>query len=402
MRKHIFSIILLLSSILSYAAVPQLSDMSQVSLLTCGDGDEVFTKFGHTGIRISDPSNGVDVVFHWGIFMFETPGFALRFMMGNPIYEMGPFYSSVFFEEYKSRGSSVDEQILALTTEQKNRLWNKLWADFADETTQHYLYSFIGSNCATKAYDEIVALYGQNIIFDYKTNFTTYRNIINDNISLSSWFNLGINIIIGSTADRGIGAQQALSFPDYTKEALNNCYYRDSNGNVSPVVIHDHRLLPQTRPYPTPSWMLYIQLLIPLIIIALQSIYYYRHHHYVPILTEIIYSIYGIIGLLILFLWLISNHPLVDDNYNILFFSPLALAVAIILCIKRHHRLKLIASFSLWLSITLYLIPLIFNLQGTTIVLAAYWLAIFNTATLNVATYKHEIKRLFKSPRSIH
>ena len=33
-------------------------------------------KYGHTMIRVVDPSNSLDVAYNWGTFDFNTPGFA--------------------------------------------------------------------------------------------------------------------------------------------------------------------------------------------------------------------------------------------------------------------------------------------------------------------------------------
>jgi hypothetical protein len=48
------------------------SDSSVISLITCSPGEEVYAKFGHTGIRIVDPQTSLDVVFNYGIFSFNT------------------------------------------------------------------------------------------------------------------------------------------------------------------------------------------------------------------------------------------------------------------------------------------------------------------------------------------
>ena len=67
-------LLLALLLILPFASrAQQLSDRAFVSLLTCGPGNELYSVFGHTAIRIADPSTGMDVVFNFGTFDFDTP-----------------------------------------------------------------------------------------------------------------------------------------------------------------------------------------------------------------------------------------------------------------------------------------------------------------------------------------
>ena len=387
MRKIIVIIISLLVITNSLrASLPMVTEHSQISLLTCGTGDEVFTKFGHTAIRFNDPSQNVDIVFHWGIFSFDTPNFALRFMLGETDYLMGPFYTDIFIDEYKTRGSSITEQILDLTTQQKQQLWSKLWSDF-NSPARSYRYQFVGKNCATKAYDEIVAIYSTNIAFDYQNSHTTYRKIINKYIDINSWFNLGINSIIGSEADRPIGTLKALSFPEYAADAINHCSYTDSLSNTRPIVVSQRQILPQTNPYPISIWNYIIQLLIPLILIVVQIFYFFRHHHYVPVLTQITMICFAIIGLIISFLWFISSHPLVGTNYNILIYSPLLLIQAIVISLPRCRTLKVITSLITLITSIAYLIPLLFHLQSTTLPIVTYWILILTTTVITLATY---------------
>ncbi|MER8307342.1 DUF4105 domain-containing protein, partial [Acinetobacter baumannii] len=54
--------------------MPQ-ADSIQFSLLTCAPGNEIYALFGHTAIRYQNFSRGVDLVFNYGMFSFNTPHF---------------------------------------------------------------------------------------------------------------------------------------------------------------------------------------------------------------------------------------------------------------------------------------------------------------------------------------
>lgn len=51
------------------------NDSIRLSLLTCAPGEEIYSLFGHTAIRYEDPANGIDAVFNYGLFSFNTPNF---------------------------------------------------------------------------------------------------------------------------------------------------------------------------------------------------------------------------------------------------------------------------------------------------------------------------------------
>src|SRR5690606_41331014 len=50
-----------------------LTENAEISVLTCGTGDEMYTLFGHTALRIKDIDQNLDVVYNWGMFDFRTP-----------------------------------------------------------------------------------------------------------------------------------------------------------------------------------------------------------------------------------------------------------------------------------------------------------------------------------------
>ncbi|MDX1439745.1 MAG: DUF4105 domain-containing protein, partial [Rubricoccaceae bacterium] len=61
----------------------ELSDSARVYLLTMLPGDQVYSKFGHSAIRILDDSTGLDKTYNYGTFEFNQPHFVLRFLRGN-------------------------------------------------------------------------------------------------------------------------------------------------------------------------------------------------------------------------------------------------------------------------------------------------------------------------------
>ena len=96
-------------------------DSVEISLLTCSPHEAVYSLYGHTAIRIQDQRNGEDLAVNYGLFSFEKPHFVLRFVFGLTDYEMGIEPFEAFCRQYRYYGSSVTQQVLNLTNEEK---WN--------------------------------------------------------------------------------------------------------------------------------------------------------------------------------------------------------------------------------------------------------------------------------------
>ena len=60
-----------------------LGEGARASVITCGAGDDFYTSFGHSAIRICDSATGRDVVFNYGMFDFGEPNFYWHFMRGR-------------------------------------------------------------------------------------------------------------------------------------------------------------------------------------------------------------------------------------------------------------------------------------------------------------------------------
>ncbi len=73
-----------------------------ISLLTMGNGDQVWEVFGHTAIEIRDQVTGRDTVFNWGVFDSRQPNFILHFLKGLMLYSMG--------------GETMDNMLLSTAT----------------------------------------------------------------------------------------------------------------------------------------------------------------------------------------------------------------------------------------------------------------------------------------------
>jgi len=93
----------------------------EVSILTCGQGQDLYTLFGHSALRLRDTITGRDMVYNWGTFDYGKPGiagivnFGLKFLRGKLPYRLTPYSYDLFQDEYSREGRSVKQGHTSMT-----------------------------------------------------------------------------------------------------------------------------------------------------------------------------------------------------------------------------------------------------------------------------------------------
>ena len=94
----------------------------EISLVTCEPYNQVYSLYGHTGLRINDPEHGIDALANWGIFELKQRFFVLRFTFGLTDYRMEIEPWQEFCERYRYYGCGIQEQVLNLKADEKMKL----------------------------------------------------------------------------------------------------------------------------------------------------------------------------------------------------------------------------------------------------------------------------------------
>lgn len=368
--KRLFAVIFLGFFAVFTFAVKPLSDQAQVSLLTCSPCDEaIYTKFGHSSIRIVDPVNNFDIVFNYGVFSFSQPRFIPRFIKGETDYELGINDTDFFLEIYRLRGSLVEEQILNLTPEERERLWQALMKNYEPEN-RFYRYNFVFDNCATRPYQMIESCCNSTLHWDIDSIQTTYRKLFAEKLGYNTWGNFGVDILIGSLADKPIGfGKEKFFLPSYLKQFAQNAYIDD--GEKRPLV-KTNKQYPSIEkpPFELPFIFSPIAVCcIVLLLIALTSFYEYSRKTYFRWIDSLLFFVAGVCGIIIFYLMCFSQHPLVTYNYNILWLNPLLISLSIAAWCKPHQWIRIV-----------HLLNLLFIIA--TLVLCIIGLQVFHVAFL--------------------
>lgn len=306
------------------------TDSIQLSLLTCAPGEEIYSLFGHTAIRYQNYTQNIDAVFNYGMFSFNTPNFILRFTLGETDYQLGVTSYSEFADEYNYYGRSVWQQNINLTQPEKLKLIKLLENNYRPEN-RVYRYNFFFDNCATRPKDQIEKAidgrleYGRNM--DDKNTGKSFRDIIHQYTKGHPWDRFGIDLCIGSTADRPITYRQMMFAPFYVKDFFEKAIIISPSGVGRPLVEKETKVVnPPNVVTSQQQGLTPLQSsLLLFIIVTLITIYGIRHNKTFWQVDLILFFVAGITGCILTFLVLFSKHPAVSPNFLLFIFHPIHL-----------------------------------------------------------------------------
>ena len=311
------------------AVPPTTEDSIRFSLLTCGAGEEIYSLFGHTAIRYENFTRGIDAVFNYGIFSFNTPNFILRFTLGETDYQLGVTSYKQFAYEYTWTGRDVWQQTLNLNAEEKKKLLALLEENYLPQN-RIYRYNFFYDNCATRPRDQIErAVQGTLEYADDMTSFQSgisFRDIVHQYTIGHSWARFGIDLCLGSQADKDITRRQMMFAPFYLKDFLAKAQLKNAQGMERPLVSSEDHIIQspqQTSTEETPSPLQTAFLLFTIVTIATAYGIYRRKSLW--LLDLLLFLAAGVAGCILAFLASFSQHPAVSPNYLLFLFHPLHL-----------------------------------------------------------------------------
>lgn len=342
MTKNYILLLLLFLSVSAKAQFVPLSETSEISIITIGPGAELYDKFGHNAFRIQDSLNGVDVVFNYGEYDFNTPNFYLKFAQGKLLYQLGANYYDSFYASYKAQNRWMKEQTLNLTLQEKQTVSDYLWNNLKPENKK-YKYDFFFDNCATKIRDVVQIVLGDKL--EYNEGFikeeATFRELIQQNLQANSWGSLGIDIALGAVIDRKAKPIEYQFLPDYVYEAATTAVINRNGSSES--LVKKTTVLFENTPIPAENNFLLSPLFILGILGLLIVVVTYRDYKRnirSRYLDLFIFFFTGFVGLFLLLLWFATDHTATANNYNLLWAFPISILLIFAIS-KKHASIKL-------------------------------------------------------------
>lgn len=324
MKTYILSFIFVFLSLFQLNAQQQLSSKASVSVITCGPGTELYSAFGHSAFRVFDPELGIDIIYNYGTFDFNAPNFYLNFAKGNLIYFLSTADFSRFLLMYQYENRWVKNQLLNLTAEEVQEMFNFL-ENNALPKNRNYRYDFFYDNCSTKIEEVVKAVLKDKVTFsnNHISTVKTHRDLIADYTHHFKWGKFGIDLALGSVIDDEATKNDYKFLPDYIFEAFNQATLI-KDGQKVPLVVKEIDILkenPSEKSFEILS-PLNLCLLISFLIIYI-SYNNYKTSKRTKILDFMSYFVTGMIGVVVLLLWFATSHTATYKNLNFLWaFAP--------------------------------------------------------------------------------
>ena len=309
-----------------------LSDSATLSLITCSPGPQIYALFGHTAIRLVDPARGLDIVFNYGMFNFNKPNFYLKFIQGATDYELGAYETKYFLPEYRERNSSVTEQMLNLTTVEKQQLADALFVNYQPENRE-YRYNFVYDNCSTRPRDKILSVIKDKVVYDYVSEPQTFRNWVGTYTGENTWAKFGIDMLLGREADELSTRWSSMFLPEVLCREFGAVKIIAHDGTTRSLVNAEKIIVPrQDSIVKTNFLQLPITVTLTVLLLGVLLIFYEkRRKKYYKIIDSVLLIVSGLAGVIIFYLMFFSVHPLVHSNFNLLWCNPLNVLVGLFL-----------------------------------------------------------------------
>ena len=317
---------------------PEWLDSVDISLLTCGPGQEVWSYYGHTALRIEDKAHGNDLAVNWGMFSFNQDFFILRFVFGLTDYQIGIIPMARFIEEYSYEGRWVKQQRLALTREEK---WEIITAIDENnlEANRTYRYNFFYDNCTTRARNMIVKHLGANTT-DFKNvaSQSTYRQEIHRWNEYHRWARFGNDLLLGYMADQPISKEEWEFLPENLLKDFDVEARRDTSGALPRQTSAYSQKMPYIKLVDSTFYVVspqaeaastesitprMVAVFIAIIIILLSGIELAKKKNFWWLDTTLL-LLTGLPGIILLTM-VFSQHPTVQVNFQMLILNPLNL-----------------------------------------------------------------------------
>ena len=327
-RLLILVIALTISLLNGFSQETDPMDSVEVSLLTCSPHEEIYSLYGHAAIRWHDlrqegPTKGQDLVFNWGMFSFSKPFFVLRFVFGLTDYELVCMDTSTFLPYYQKWGSSVTEQVLNLTANEKRQVQQALAENLRPEN-KVYRYNFFYDNCSTRPRDIIERHLDGKIIWpEQEGEQPSFREMVRFCNRNHLWSKAGNDMLLGLKADKATNRIEQEFLPVNLMQDMAQAQVYE-NGIYRPLVREQRSLVPPGVQLIEPDWFLTpTQMAILLLILSVAIAWIeWRRRKTFKWLDVTLMVIQGLAGIA-LTLMLFSQHPTTTLNLNYLLFNPL-------------------------------------------------------------------------------
>jgi hypothetical protein len=275
---------------------------------------------------VQDREKGIDWIYNYGTFNFNTPNFYSKFARGKLLYSLSKQRFENFLYTYELENRWVKEQVLDINATERNEVFSFLENNYKPQN-RDYKYDFLMENCSTKIPEVLKSTLGQDLVYiNYlQDSHRSFRDLIQENLIRNSWSSFGIDLALGAVIDREADYQQYMFLPEYVFHQL-----EQTTVDGRPIVsrertILDYRLQNRGN-YFTSSPLFWFGLLF--LFTATITYIDFRNQVRSRVLDFILFLFTGLAGCLMVFLWFFTDHTATAMNLNVFWAFPINLVLA--------------------------------------------------------------------------
>jgi hypothetical protein len=295
--------------------LPRLSDGAEVSLITYTPGEELYQSFGHSAIRVRDDLLGMDRLYNFGVFDFETPNFYVNFAHGDLRYQLAVSQADEEIRTVGAYGQGVSELPLNLSPTQRQALFEALEVNLLPEN-RFYLYDFILDNCSTRPRDVIERTTGGTVVLR-DGGKQTFRDMLDPYFTRMPWVGLGVSLLMGAKIDRLASPREACFLPHDLERAVQMGKNGEQNLTGEKREIFSAEILPGSSPFLSPICIFWSGGILWFLFWLLRR----KGHSKWP--TALALMIPGLLGIFVFVLSSWTHLWVLHENYNLLWLIPL-------------------------------------------------------------------------------
>lgn len=307
------------------SAAAQDSSRIKISLLTCTPGEELYSTFGHSALRVIDSNSVTDHVYNFGTFNFDDAGFYLKFVRGHLRYYVNVEEFQDFKFGYIAENRGITEQDLNFTAAEKIIIHRALIENKKEEN-KFYMYDFFFDNCTTRLRDILVKYHQPKPLLPAVMPTTyTFRNAIHQYLDGNNmlWSKFGIDILLGAPTDAVMTISQQQFLPENLMKAVDstkNTELVSSSKNL--YVLGESNT---KKSFFTPL-VLFASVLLVFVLLSL-----FKNtitQNILKLFDSFLFFSIGLLGLLLVFMWVGTAHIMTKNNYNLLWAWPIHIVYA--------------------------------------------------------------------------
>jgi hypothetical protein len=337
MVKKTFFLCLLLSLVCCTAVFAQGENLT-LKIAVIGPGDELYFWWGHIALIIEDSQRGRSDFYDYGLFSFDNDNFFYNFAFGRLLYCCGVSPTEQSIYGYIEENRTITIYTLDVPPEKRIEV-----RDFANfnvlPANRDYFYHHFKDNCSTRIRDIIdLAVDGQ---FYAQYGNAPGRFTFRQHVRRHTWFSPAadwfLSFLMGQGIDTPVTIWKEMFLPAEVGSRIEDFWYTDAN-NVSRKLVTSIEVFNTAKgrarvlDVPRKQWPR--ELIFSSALSAVFVFFFFlqkKKERTGVVLSGISVSlcgfVFGTAGLLLYFMNMFTNHDYTYNNMNMLFFSPLLIAL---------------------------------------------------------------------------